>query len=72
MTFIILPRSGRGLFPGRRLPPGEKIILLCVLCASSEQRERAVKLPNMHSQICHLCLNKYELISITIGMKGVE
>jgi len=39
MTLIILPQIGRGLFPGRRLPPGEKIILLC---ASSEQRERVV------------------------------
>ena len=26
-NFTILPRSGRGLFPGRRLPPGEKFIL---------------------------------------------
>ena len=46
-----MPRSGRGLFAGRHLPPGEKIILLC---ASSEQCERMV-----HS-FCHNGGTRYD------------
>ena len=34
---------------------------------------RTVKRSNMHSQICHLCLNKYELISkLNILLKNQE
>ena len=60
-ALIILPRSGRGLFAGRRLPPGEKIILLCV-CASNEQREWVVHCKRL--QRCNVGSNFARLISL--------